>query len=330
MGKWYTSHQKQRRSGFTLIELLVVIAIIAILIALLLPAVQQAREAARRSQCRNNLKQLGLALHNYHDNHSRFPPPGFHPVGGFGSSSASTSWGPSWIVMILPFIDQAPLYQLYDFEGTVRARENPLVVTVTLPAVVCPSDSGRKVAYSNSTNFARGNYGVNGGAGNAFSQGNLDIRRERGPFSFARFYGATIADIEDGTSNTALVGELIAGERGGDVRGAWAYPTGVFFCGASPAYTAPDRDFLRPNGNALDDSMRDRPGQCSAENDDRHLRCFAPNPTNRAVQTSRSRHVGGVHICMADGAVRFVNENLDMTIWLNLLSQTDGQAIGEF
>ena len=99
-----------RRRGFTLIELLVVIAIIAVLIALLLPAVQQARESARRTQCKNNLKQLGLALHNYHDTHNFFPPGNVaSQVGG---------WGPSWWIFILPYIDQAPVYSSLTFDGS--------------------------------------------------------------------------------------------------------------------------------------------------------------------------------------------------------------------
>lgn len=133
-----------RRRGFTLIELLVVIAIIAILIALLLPAVQQAREAARRTQCKNNLKQMGLALHNYHDNYQ------FFPNGNVASSAGG--WGLSWYARILPFVDQAPLYNQLTFSGTQHGwawndpTNNPEGVQngtafsrVTLSFVICPS-----------------------------------------------------------------------------------------------------------------------------------------------------------------------------------------------
>lgn len=318
------------RRGFTLIELLVVIAIIAILIALLLPAVQQAREAARRSQCRNHLKQIGLALHNYHDTHGRFPPPGIHNITPHGSTS-STSWGPSWIVLILPYIDQAPLYAQYDFVNTVRSRENPNVVRVDIPSIKCPSDGGEKMRQSNVAEFARGNYGVNAGAWNSFRTDDFDnFKKERGPFNFARCYGARIQDIEDGTSNTVLVAELIAGERTGDIRGAWAYPTGVYISGGARSSVSP-RLFLTPNANALDDNFRDRPMHCSAENDDRHLRCLTGDGTNPGFyQTSRSKHSGGVQLSLADGSSRFVSENIDINTWRRLLSQADGEPIGDF
>src|SRR5581483_8700238 len=129
----FRRHAMARRSwkkGFTLIELLVVIAIIAILIALLLPAVQQAREAARRTQCKNNLKQLGLALHNYHDNFNTFPPGG---VNGTAATSNYQGWG--WSIMLLPQIDQAPLYNQINFSlsmSTVLAQvPNPLATSLT-------------------------------------------------------------------------------------------------------------------------------------------------------------------------------------------------------
>lgn len=328
MPRLRTSRSKVQR-GFTLIELLVVIAIIAILIALLLPAVQQAREAARRSQCKNNMKQLGLALHNYHDTHSRFPPAGIHNRDGHGASATSSSWGPSWVTLSLSYFDQANLYNTYEFFQS-RARDgvnNRLVVGTEIATLKCPSDGGDKVPYSNSTPFARGNYGVNCGAGNAFSRSNFDIKRERGPFSFARHYGARIQDLEDGTSNTLLLAELLSGERSGDVRGAWGYPTGVYIAGSQPHYTEP-RIRLRPNGNALDNDMRDLPANCSADADDRNLRCTGGG--SRSVQTARSKHIGGVQVCMGDGSVRFVSENVDFDTWLNLLSQADGNVIGEF
>ncbi len=127
------------RPAFTLVELLVVIAIIGVLVALLLPAIQSAREAARRAQCTNQLKQLGLALHNYHDVHRTFPPSGLHNRDGHGASATSSSWGPSWIVMTLPFLEQEALYSQYDFSLT-RARDgvNRTVVGVEIPSLRCP------------------------------------------------------------------------------------------------------------------------------------------------------------------------------------------------
>ncbi len=327
---------RRRARGFTLIELLVVIAIIAILIALLLPAVQQAREAARRTQCKNNLKQMGLALHNYMDVAGRLPPAGIHNVGilagTFSSRADSTSFGPSWIVLSLPYFEQANLYAQYNFNGPPappRARDNVAVVGTQLSAVQCPSDSAGENAKhtNNAALFARGNYAANCGAGNAYSNTDFNLSQERGPFAISNSYGAKIAHLTDGTSNTLLVAEIVAGQQAGDVRGAWAYPTGVVISNSDPSYTAP-RIRLRPNGNALDNNFRDRPGRCSASNTDRILRCVAEG--NRAVQTSRSKHTGGVQVCLADGSGRFISENIDVGVWLNLLSMADGNVIGEF
>ena len=335
---------RRRLRGFTLIELLVVIAIIAILIALLLPAVQQAREAARRTQCKNNLKQLGLALHNYMDVAGRLPPAGIHNVeiianNGLSPSSASTSWGPSWITLSLPYFEQGNLYASYSFTnapaGTQpRARDtaNIAVVGTQLPAVQCPSDGASEAPkyVNNTANFAKGNYAANCGRGNAFSSTDFGLFQERGPFAMTNYYGAKIAAITDGTSNTLLVAEIISGKATGDVRGAWAYPSGVVISNSDPSYAPAPRIQLRPNGNALDNTMQDAPGFCSASNTDRQLRCGAQYGGNRARQTARSKHTGGVQVCLADGSGRFISENIDINIWLNLLSMGDGNVLGEF
>ncbi len=329
--------------GFTLIELLVVIAIIAILIALLLPAVQQAREAARRTQYNNNLKQRGLALHNYLDVAGRLPSAGIHNFeiiinNGLSPSSASTSWGPSWITLTLPYFEQGNLYAQYSFSGAPgtqpRARDplNVAVVGTPLSAVQCPSDAASEAPkYVNSTaNFAKGNYAANCGRGNAFSSTDFNLAEERGPFAMTNYYGAKIAAITDGTSNTLLVAEIISGKATGDVRGAWAYPSGVVISNSDPSYAPVPRIRLRPNGNALDNTMQDAPGFCSASNTDRQLRCGAQYGGNRARQTARSKHTGGVQVCRADGSGRFISENIDLGIWLNLLSMADGNVLGEF
>jgi prepilin-type N-terminal cleavage/methylation domain-containing protein len=175
------------RRGFTLIELLVVIAIIAILIALLLPAVQQAREAARRSQCKNNLKQIGLALHNYHDTYNQFPTGSVYttdaPSQGDGAHSnfRNANYGSTWLTAILPMFDQAPLYNRYNF--SVPSQNNASVTSVEMPALKCPSAlrlrpaTGPLVAAgSNGTanvhgTYAKGNYGGNHGARSANQNG---------------------------------------------------------------------------------------------------------------------------------------------------------------
>lgn len=314
------------RRGFTLVELLVVIAIIGILIGLLLPAVQSAREAARRIQCSNNLKQIALALHSYHDSYRSVPPAGLHIRDGHGASASSTSWGPNWLLMALPFIEQATLHAQYDFRLT-RARDgvNAQVVTVEVPVFRCPSDRMNPPKWDNSgVLFARGNYGCNGGAGNIFSRSNFDTREfERGPFHAGRHYGANFSDMRDGTSNTVLVAEILSGPRSGDVRGAWAYPSGAYICGGNPHYASP-RIQIPPNGIALDDTQCDRPAFCSADNTDRQLRCLSGG--SRSFQTARSFHPGGVQVAMGDGSVRFVRDTITLQAWLQLLAMADGNT----
>ncbi|QDU19470.1 DUF1559 domain-containing protein [Urbifossiella limnaea] len=331
-----------RRSAFTLIELLVVIAIIAILIGLLLPAVQKVREAAARIKCANNLKQFGIGMHAYHDTRNRLPSAGAHNRdGNNNASSDSTSWGPSWGIAILPYIEQDPLYKGYNY-ALQRSRDgvNAAVVGVTISVFQCPSDGSSKPAFNCSgVSFARGNYAVNCGAGNAFSTTDYNLTNERGPFSMGDpsapaptpytqdniGYGARFADITDGTSNTALLSELLAGDQAGDVRGAWAYPPGAYISGGAPSYNSP-RLLLTPNANALDNNNRDQPGFCSASNTDRDLRCAAGG--SRAYQTARSKHTGGVQVTLGDGSTRFIRNSIDLPTWRQLLAQSDGTVLG--
>jgi prepilin-type N-terminal cleavage/methylation domain-containing protein len=334
----------RRFAAFTLIELLVVIAIIAVLIGLLLPAVQKVREAAARIKCANNLKQLGVAMHAYHDVRNRLPSPGVHNRDGNDAAAAdSTSWGPSWGVSILPFMEQDPLFRKYDYTqiGT-KYGANPAVVSVEIPTFKCPSD-GNKLPWVNSgVNYARGNYATNCGAGNAWSTTDANLPVERGPFSLGLpaggpaplpyfqdnlGYGAKFANITDGTSNTAMLSELIAGDQPGDVRGVWGYPAGAYFCGGAPSYANP-RILITPNSNALDNNFCDRPPFCSASNTDRQLRCLTE--TGRPYQTARSKHTGGVQVCLCDGSVRFVRDSIDLANWRRLLAEADGAVVANY
>lgn len=173
MSKNVPSRRGQR--AFTLIELLVVIAIIAVLIALLLPAVQQAREAARRTQCKNNLKQVGLALHNYHDTYQKFPAAMYFsnfPNGGligYQQTNGGTNHGPSWLVCLLPHIDQAPLYSQANFTQAIGAAVNAPITSANLTAFQCPSDPNSSSANKyidtgrmGPNQWGRGNYAASG------------------------------------------------------------------------------------------------------------------------------------------------------------------------
>jgi prepilin-type N-terminal cleavage/methylation domain-containing protein/prepilin-type processing-associated H-X9-DG protein len=248
----------QRRRGFTLIELLVVIAIIAVLIALLLPAVQAAREAARRAQCMNNLKQLGLALHNYESASNVFPSGVIYGIGGGmpGALCSSPGFGNNcqntpWFVLMLPFIEQAPLYNSFN-AGIGMEGPNPgglplgfiinsTVFTTKIPSFQCPSDN--QSTYLLQTLFTlpwqstKGNYGVNWGNlddGQALLGGKFTKWPQlwlQSPFGFSRAgtgpYNCRIATVTDGTSNTHFLSELLQGAPD-DIRGTiWVLNAGA-------------------------------------------------------------------------------------------------------
>jgi prepilin-type N-terminal cleavage/methylation domain-containing protein len=348
----------ETRRGFTLVELLVVIAIIGVLVGLLLPAVQAAREAARRTQCTNNLKQVGLAMHNYHDSYRSLPAPGFEWGGGIVRNrcratrgvaigglqpldASSVNHGQSWVLGVLPQLEQQALQDsFYAAARTLNSQwDSPRscwfslgttppdhalvpVLGTELPFLRCPSDSGFKGGYAVSpgVEITRINYGVNAGPSPAASWQEPAYRTneaDRGPFSFgvAWEYCADFAAITDGSSNTILLGELIAATNEADTRGAWAYSSGPFVNGGA---------VIRPNSLS-----QDHPPRCGHQGStNRHLVCSGNHAV--AFQTSRSYHPGGVHICLADGAVRFVNESIDEVVWRNLMAMSDGQTIADF
>ncbi len=288
-----------RARGFTLIELLVVIAIIAILIALLLPAVQQAREAARRSQCKNSLKQFGLALQNYHDSAKMFP------VGGF-TQGAGAGNGLSWHVMVLPNMDQAPLYKKFDFNAIsyLTPVANVALCVAPIPGFFCPSADQATYKTTNageyspaatgvptySTNY----YGVMGPKGtNTLVAGSPAYSVTAAPAGHGGFSNegilrrlnySTIGDIKDGTSNTFIVGEL-----------SWSLNAG-----------APYRIFIRgADSSAI--------GSCKNLNSGIGLVGYTGANFNDV--SFGSEHSGGTHFLMADGATRFVNKTIDIAIY---------------
>ena len=313
-----------RKSGFTLIELLVVIAIIAILIALLLPAVQQAREAARRSTCKNNLKQIGLALQNYHDNFKMFPPAGIGSVAapvavakdGTVDDEINSAVGRGMVIgyaaVILPFIDQTPLYRKINFNAMSMTANNA-VWSLALPGYTCPTDSNNTPYTGNSATFARGNYAcvmANSGINNSniwqSTWSNL-TSNSKGAMGVAGAAG--MQALRDGTSFTSMVLEVRASRDAADPRGTWAYPPGATVFGPGRINSNVDSDQFNQCNNTSDPGM---PCSTSAGN---------------AGHIARSFHTGGVHSLMGDGTVRFLSQNLDNTIYDRLRSITDGQVV---
>jgi prepilin-type N-terminal cleavage/methylation domain-containing protein len=270
------------RRGFTLIELLVVIAIIAILIALLLPAVQQAREAARRTQCRNNMHQLGLALHNYHDTHGRFP------MGSIFWSPASTGLHTevSWMTLILPYVDESSLYNAYNFGLKSGAGANTTVTRSVLFQYCCPSDLAPKL----SGNMREASYAGSMGVPQSPDHSNTATPSTAYIGVLYSCSRTQVRDIRDGTSNTLLGGETAA-DGGAVVRSYWG----------RGRYT---------------DSIRSTAFHLNSFG----CKTTMPSPSpgssiNDCQRQFSSQHEGGAFFTFCDGQVRFLSENIDFRVY---------------
>jgi prepilin-type N-terminal cleavage/methylation domain-containing protein len=355
----------RRRTGFTLVELLVVIAIIAILIGLLLPAVQKVREAAFRTSCQNNLKQLGLALHNYHDSYQRFPPASQVPWGRVGGDDCHMEYhgafGPNWAVLILPFIEQNNLYtqaNVLSFPGVpyVQNGNEPagvnlswrVVVGTSVKIFLCPSDPYNQALYVNpsvpgaANGWARGNYGVTAGyddydhvAGGAnFRSSKKQVAGANGLISspvMSSNYGCRLTDISDGTSQTAMVAELRAGLSPIDPRGVWAmgFPGASIVNAGRGAYNPTPNNTLGGTPADGGDELEDGALYCTPQGAALKMGCTTSG-TLMTSAMSRSLHIGGVQACFADGSVQFVRDGITELDWCRLLSKADGQVITDY
>jgi prepilin-type N-terminal cleavage/methylation domain-containing protein len=309
-----------RRLGFTLIELLVVIAIIAVLVALLLPAVQQAREAARRSQCKNNLKQLGLALHNYHDQYKLFPTGEQFPGPPLGIASRRHSG----FVPLLPFIDQGPLFQRIATDsgnGAVGFVFFPwdgyAPFQTTIPLFLCPSDTVTR----QQGQTAPGNYCFSAGDStwdyNEWTGNGNPIRGYRGMFGGQGTCRA-LRDVTDGLSNTIAMSERLQAQGNNQILGGTlgtnlgagvrtnpslclAQICGTVFCGSSRGDISCARwSDGGPIFTRCTTVLGPNKPNCTQNNWDAEDGLYDP----------QSRHAGGVHILLSDGSVRFANQNI--------------------
>jgi prepilin-type N-terminal cleavage/methylation domain-containing protein len=316
-------------AGFTLIELLVVIAIIAILVALLLPAVQQAREAARRSQCKNNLKQIGLALQNYESTHSTFPPGFISRVTGpwpGGGNDPVPEVGPGWSVfaMILPQLELPTLHEQIDFDLPITHPANQTARSTNVTGYRCPSDTWNEPVTVWPTSIgindlaANSYVGLLGGAdpsGNG-PTGSYLARYEELPFNgmFHRNVAIRQRDITDGTSNTIGIGE----------RASMFSPNG--WAGVIPgAQTVYSPMIAAERGQVVGTTVRPAITATTV-----HVRSGGPNSDTGSPGGFWGAHSGQAHFQLMDGATRLISSNIDINIFRALAGRNDAEPIGEF
>jgi prepilin-type N-terminal cleavage/methylation domain-containing protein/prepilin-type processing-associated H-X9-DG protein len=322
---------KGRARGFTLIELLVVIAIIAVLIALLLPAVQAARAAARRIQCVNNLKQIGIGMHNHHDTQGTLP------------WGAKNSPAQSWVFLVLPYMEQVSMYNAANLSQASTAFANSTVAQAKLNVFNCPADplAGAMWLSTNLAsvpNRAKGNYVVNWGnsdyeqnmtTADSFLPANLGafatVTSIRGPFRVNNTTNAilpfAIRDITDGTSNTMMASEIRIVPDFGTSSGVKSDSRGDVWSGTTKCgymFTAA----TTPNSGIVD--QLDGKGGCPNQNSDPP--CFQATGSQREFNAARSYHPGGVNVLFSDGSVKFIKDSINLVTW-RAISTMNGEEV---
>lgn len=311
---------RRASSGFTLVELLVVIAIIGVLVALLLPAVQQAREAARRMQCKNNLKQLGLAMHNYHDTHRELPPAAISWEGD-PNRPGTGSWydDHGWYSQILAQIEQGNVANQIDYKVKFSDAVNQAARKAKIALFGCPSDGLKQNEWASTTwSRLRGNYAVNFGNTN-YEQGTKSgVTFGGAPFSYRR--SANFGEVPDGLSNTLMMGEILTTTStgwGGPLAEIQTALGGQTFNG-----------WLTPNSSAFDDVARHCPPKAELNG--------MPGCTQIGTDTAsmlkqsfalRSHHSGGVNAVLCDGSVQFYSDNINLATWRALSTARGGEVI---
>jgi prepilin-type N-terminal cleavage/methylation domain-containing protein len=324
----------KRRWAFTLIELLVVIAIIAILIGLLVPAVQKVREAAARISCTNNLKQLGLGCQGYHDVYKKLPP-AYYVGPGIGWTDEN-NFGPTWSVLILPYIEQAPVFNqvttsvtnyknwALGVAGGSNDRNFVAIRGVLIPIMRCPSESNLDIPGNRTNgNWARGNYAANMGPADPGTSANGGSptggpQNLPGGGVMCINWGIALGVLanQDGSSNTIMINHVRAGPAANDMRGTWMFA----MPGCATTGNSAVGDCYGPNdrGCCSDDLVgcNDRP--------DIAMGCWNGGYGQGGA---RSEHTGGVIACRGDGSVSFISNSVDTANWYKMNSRNDGQTI---
>jgi prepilin-type N-terminal cleavage/methylation domain-containing protein/prepilin-type processing-associated H-X9-DG protein len=310
------------RRAWTLVELLAVIAIVGVLVALLLPAVQSARESARRAQCSNNLKQIGLSLHHYHDALKTLPS---SVIWGYTTHGPM---GPTWVALVLPYLEDTSLRKMVDknhgFGGA--AGNNIPVMKRRLAPMLCPSDleqpNVNPMVHTPEGVYAKGNYGANTGIG-AMQPGADPLCRAcaipRKPGLFMNNSGTRFKRIRDGLTHTVAIAELLQGP-------AAASGSGAGWQGTLHYWEGPMYQHDRTPNTIIADEYRNN--WCGPPRT--YAPCIGVYRTHndaRLILSSRSRHAGGVQTVFADGSVHFVTDTISEAVWQSLGQPDDGQMI---